>query len=213
MLGLPTGPGQRTLQLANPGDDVARAEVKIITGDTTFAPSALTTITIQPGSTTSVRLTKLLARALDDGAVGVQVTADAPVVASVLTRRPADAAVTVPNTDIRSGAATLLPVVPAKAPAKAGGPVTATAYVSADAAGVVTVQAYDASGQALPDQRVAVQQGHTATIELPKGTAYVLMAPERTTIRASVVVEGDGASVIPMQELLSQGLVPHIEPE
>jgi hypothetical protein len=39
------------------------------------------------------------------------------------------------------------------------------------------------------------------------------MAPERTTIRASVVVEGDGASVIPMQELLSQGLVPHIEPE
>lgn len=213
MLGLPTGPGQRTLQLANPGDDVARAEVKIITGDTTFAPSALTTITIQPGSTTSVRLTKLLARALDDGAVGVQVTADAPVVASVLTRRPADAAVTVPNTDIRSGTATLLPVVPAKAPAKAGGPVTATAYVSADAAGVVTVQAYDASGQALPDQRVAVQQGHTATIELPKGTAYVLMAPERTTIRASVVVEGDGASVIPMQELLSQGLVPHIEPE
>jgi hypothetical protein len=211
LLGLPTGPGKRTLQLANPGDDVARAEVKIITGDTTFAPAALTTVTVQPGSTTTVPMTKVLARALDDGAVGVQVTADGPLVASVLTLGPTDAALTVPNTDIRSGTATLLPVVPAKAPAKAGGPVTATAYVSADAAGVVTVKAYDATGQPLPDQRVGMQQGHTATIELPKGAAYVLVVPERTVIRASVVVQGDGASVVPMQELLTQGLVPHIE--
>jgi hypothetical protein len=213
MLGLPTGPGRRTLQLANPGEDVVRADVRIITGDTTFAPSALTTITVQPGSTTAVPMTKVLALALADGALGIQVTADAPVVASLLTQRPKDAAVTVPNTDIRSGAATLLPVVPAKAPAKAGGPVTATAYVSADAAGVVTVKAYGATGQALPDQRVGVQEGHTATIELPKGAAYVLVTPERTTIRASVVVQGDGASVIALQELLTQGLVPHIQPE
>jgi hypothetical protein len=212
LLGLPIGPGQRTLQLMNPGDDVARAEVKIITGDTTFAPNALTPVTIQPGSTTTVALTKVLARALADGAVGVQVTADAPVVASVLTQLATDAVVTVPDTVIRSGAATLLPVVPAKAPRKAGGPVTATAYVSADAAGVVTVKTYDATGQPLPDQRVGVQQGHTETIRLPRGAAYVHIAPERTTIRAAVVVRGDGASVIPMQELLTQGLVPHIEP-
>jgi hypothetical protein len=212
LLGLPTGPAKRTLQLANPGDDVVRADVKIITDDTTFAPSALTTVTVQPGSTTTVALTKVLARAFADGAVGVQVTADAPVAASVLTQTLTDAIVTVPDTVIRSGAATLLPVVPAKAPPQAGGPVTATAYVSADAAGVITVKAYDAAGQPLPDQRVGLQQGHTATIRLPKGAAYVEIAPERTEIRAAVVVQGDGASVIPMQELLTQGLVPHIEP-
>ena len=131
----------------------------------------------------------------------------------MLTRRPTDTVVTVPDTEIRSGAATLLPVVPAKAPPKAGGPVTATAYVSADAAGVVTVQAYDATGQSLPEQRVAVQQGHTVTVRLPRGAAYAQITPERTVIRAAVVVQGDGASVLPLQELVTQGLVPHIEPD
>jgi hypothetical protein len=213
LLGLPTGPGQRTLQVANPGEDVARAEVKIVTDDTTFAPAALGSVTIQPGSTTTVAMTKVLAKAFADGAVGVQVTADAPVVASMLTQFASDAVVTVPDTEIRSGTATLLPVVPAKAPAKAGGPVTATAYVAADAAGVITVKAYDTAGQPLPDQRVGLQQGHTATIRLPKGAAYVQVTPERTVIRAAVVVQGDGASVLPMQELLTQGLVPHIHPE
>ena len=213
MLGLPTGPGHRTLQVANPGDDVARVEVKIITGDTSFAPAGLDTVTVRPGSTRSVPLTKVLAKALDYGAVGVQVTSDAPVVASVLTELGSDLAVTVPDPEIRSEAATLLPVVPAKAPAKNGGPVRATLQVSADSAGAVTVTAYDVSGQKLPDQRIGLQEGHTEAIELPKGTAYVHLEPERTVIRAAVVLTGDGASVVPMHELLTEGLVPHIQPE
>jgi Family of unknown function (DUF5719) len=212
LLGLPTGPGPRTLQVANPGDDVARAQVKVITGDTTFAPAGLDPVTIQPGSTTTVPLTKVLRKALADGAVGVEVTADAPVVASMLTKLETDAVVTVPDTEIRAGAATLLPVVPATAPAKAGEPVGATVYISADAAGVVTVKTYGARGRPLPDQRIGLQQGQTQAIKLPKGVAYVRLAPERTVIRAAVVVSGNGASVIPMHELLTEGLVPHIQP-
>ena len=114
LIGLPAGKGQRTLQLANPGDDVARAEVKIITGDTSFAPEGLQPITIRAGSTTQVSLTKVLAKALGDGAVGVQVTADAPILASLLSELGTDQAVTVPGEVIRSEAATLLPVASAK---------------------------------------------------------------------------------------------------
>lgn len=213
LLGLPTGPATRTLQVANPGDDVARAQVKIVTGDTTFAPAGLAPVTIQPGATTAVPMSKVLAKALADGAVGVQVVADAPVVASLLTRFKTDSVMTVPDTEIRTGAATLLPVVPAKAPPKDGGPVSATVYISADAAGVVTVEATDASGQPLPDQRIGLQQGQTQAVQLPKGAAYVHLAPERTVIRAAVVVTGDGASVVPLHELLTEGLVPHIQPE
>ena len=212
LIGLPAGKGQRTLQLANPGDDVARAEVKIITGDTSFAPEGLQTITIRAGSTTQVSLTKVLAKALGDGAVGVQVTADAPILASLLTELGTDQAVTVPGEVIRREAATLLPVAPTKAPGKPATPVAATLYVSADSAGAATVTAYDVDGKRLLDKRVGQQEGHTVAVELPRGTAYLSVTPEGTEIRGSVVLTGDGASVIPLHELLTEGLVPHIQP-
>jgi hypothetical protein len=212
LLGLPTGQGTRSLQVANPGEDVVRAQVKIITGDTSFTPAGLATVTIPAGSTTSVSLTKVLAGALADGAVGVQVTADAPVTASVLTDQDTDQAFTVPDPVIREEAATLLPVTPGGKPAKGAIPVTATLYVSADSAGAATVTAYDASGQKLLGKRVGQEQGHTAAVALPKGTAFLRVVPHGTQIRGSVVLTGDGASVVPLHELLTQGLVPQIQP-
>jgi hypothetical protein len=192
-----------------------RAEVKIITGDTSFAPAGLETLSIRPGSTTSVSLTKVLAQALGDGAVGVQVIADAPVAASLLTDLGTDEAITAPDPEIRSETATLLPVAPG-APAgskgKAPTPVSATLYVSADAAGAATVTAYDASGTQLLDQRVGQQEGHTVEVDLPKGTAFVRVVAQGTLIRGAVVLDGDGASVVPLHELLTQGLVPQIRP-
>jgi hypothetical protein len=208
LLGLPTGDGTRTLQLANPGEDVVRAQIKIVTGDTSFTPAGLRPVTIHPGATTTVSLTKVLAKALGDGAVGVEVVADAPVFASVLTRLATDQAVTVPDAVVRSEAATLLPF----ASGKGVTPVKATLYVSADAAGAAIVTAYDASGKQLLDKRVGQQQGHTVPVALPKGTAFLRVTPQGTPIRGAVVLTGDGASVVPMHELLTEGLVPSIRP-
>jgi hypothetical protein len=209
LLGLPAGPGTRTLQVANPGDDVVRAQVKVITGDTSFTPAGMQPVTIQPGSTTTVAMTKVLAKALADGAIGLQVTADAPVLASVVTDLGKDEALTVPDSVVRSEAATLLPV----ATGKGATPVKATLYLSADSAGAATVTAYDASGRRLLDQRTGQQQGHTVAVPLPTGTAFLRVKPESTLVRAAVVLAGDGASVVPLHELLTQGLVPHIRPE
>jgi hypothetical protein len=220
LIGLPKGPAgttvKRTLQVANPGADVVRAQVKIITGDTSFTPAGIAPISVQPGSTASLSLTQVLDKAISDGALGVEVTADAPVTASLLSDLGTDEAITVPDSVVRDQAATLLPVAPTQAPGKPAGKapasITATLYLSADSAGAATVTAYDASGQQLFDQRVAQQKGHTVPVDLPKGTAYLRVVPDGTQIRGSVVIAGDGASVIPLQELLTRGLVPQISP-
>ncbi|HEX4471077.1 MAG TPA: DUF5719 family protein [Nocardioides sp.] len=216
LIGLPSGAGTRTLQVANPGDDVVRAQVKIITGDTSFAPAGVDPISVAPGATTALPLTKVLAKAMADGALGVEVTADGPVTASLLTDLGTDEAITVPDPVVREAAATLLPVVAPPAPGAPAGktttPVSPTLYLAADAAGSASVTAYDAAGQQLLSQRVAQQQGHTVAVDLPKGTAYLRVVPHGTLVRGSVVLTGDGATVIPLHELLTRGLVPQISP-
>lgn len=208
MLGLPLGPGRRSLQLSNPGEDVVRAQVKVVTGDTSFAPKGLDTITVQAGTTTEVPLTKALGQALADGALGVAVEADGPVTGSVVTSLDDGRVLTVPDDEVQDEAATLIPV----AAGKGATPVQARVLLAADSAGATTVTAYDATGQQVLRKRVAAQQGHTAVVPLPKGAAYVDVTPTNTRIRGAVVLTGHGAAVIPLHELLTQGLVPQISP-
>lgn len=211
LLGLPAGHGTRFLQLANPGQDVVRAEIQVITSDTRFTPKGLEPVSVAPGTTASVTLTKALAQALGDGAVGVAVTADGPITASLLTQLASDRALTVPDPTITHEAATLLPTLPGKGK-KHTGATTATLHVAADAAGAARVTAYDASGAKLTSRTVGLEQGRVAEVTLPRGTAFLDVVPQRTTIRASVLVAGDGATVVPLHELLTQGLVPQIWP-
>ena len=208
LLGLPAGLGTRTLQLGNPGTDVVRVQVKVVTGDTSFAPAGLGTTSVKAGATTSVNLTQVLDKALADGALGVEVVADGPVTSSLLTDVGNDLAVTVPDTVIHDRAVTLLPV----STGTKATPVVATLYVSADSAGAATVSAYDSSGHRLLGKRVGQQQGHTVAVRLPRGTAYLSVEPDGTDLRAAVALTGDGASVIPLHELLTRGLVPQIAP-
>ena len=208
MLGLPLGAGTRTLQLANPGDGVVRAQVKVVTGDTSFAPKGLDAISVPPGSTTEVPLSKALAGALDDGALGVAVEADGPVTGSVVTSLDDGRVVTVPDDVVQDEAATLLPV----ATGKGATPVRAQVLLAADSSGATTVTAYDASGKRVLRKRVAAQQGHTAVVALPRGAAYVEVVPTSTQVRGAVVLNGQGAAVIPLHELLTKGLVPQISP-
>jgi hypothetical protein len=213
MYGLPTGPGHRTLQIANPGEEVVRAQIKVITGDTTFAPSGLDTVSVPPGTTASVPMTQVLAQPLRDGAVGVEVVADGPVTSSVLTQLATDEALTVPDPVVRRESATLLPVAAvAGAHGKKPVPVTPTLLLAADSAGAARVTAYDANGSQLLDRRVGLQEGNTASVTLPRGTAYLQVVPDGILLRGSVVLTGDGAAVVPLDELLTQGLVPQIRP-
>ncbi len=210
LLGLPSGSGARTLRLANPGDNVVRPQIKIVTGDTSFTPDGLAPVSVPPGATIQVSLTQVLGQALKDGALGVSVQADQPLTASLATSLAKDLVLTVPATDVTAQAATLLPVAQGRAAKKSQ--VTSTLQLSADAAGATVVTAYDASGTQVLHRTVAQQQGRTATVRLPSGAAFVQVEPRRTPVRGAVVVTGDGATVIPLTELLTQGLVPQISP-
>ena len=56
---------------------MVRAQVKVVTGDTSFTPDGLDPVSVPPGSTAPVPLTAELGKALRDGALGVAVEADA----------------------------------------------------------------------------------------------------------------------------------------
>ncbi len=210
LLGLPTGAGTRTLALANPGDNVVRAQVKVVTADTSFTPDGLAPVSVPPGATVEVPLSAELAKALADGALGVSVEADEPLTASLTTSLAGDRVITVPAADVTAQAATLLPV--ATGPAAKKSPVQARLLLSADAAGSAQVTAYDASGQRVLRKTVASQRGHTVALALPRGTGFVQVVPRGTPVRGAVVLSGDGATVVPLSELLTQGLVPQISP-
>lgn len=212
LLGLPTGQGERTLQLTNPGDNVVRAQIKVVTGDTSFVPDGLDPVSVPPGSTIRVPLTVELGKALNDGALGVSVESDQPITASLLTSLTKDRVLTVPDDDVTAEAATLLPVV--TGPGARKNQVSARLLLSADAAGSAEVTAYDASGSQVLKRTFASEQGHTVTVDLPRGTAFVHVLPRRTPVRGAVLVSSDtaGATVIPLTELLTQGLVPQISP-
>jgi hypothetical protein len=206
LLGLPGGAGKRTLEVANPGSDVVRVQVEIVTGDTRFVPKGLKPMVVAPGATANLSLGQAIGSALHDGAVGIALHADAPVTASVVTSSATDRVVTVPDQPFRDEAATLLPVV-----AGHGSPhVSGTVYLSADAAGSATVTAYDASGKRLLHQVAALQQGRTVSVRLPQDASYLHVSPSGTRVQGAVLVDGSGATVIPLSELLTKGLVPRI---
>ena len=189
---------------------MVRAEVRIVTGDTSFVPAGLKPVTIAPGSTLALSLTSELGKALKDGAVGVAVQATGPITTSLRTTLAGDRVLTVPDDVITQEAATLLPVVTGKTAKQHQ--VSAQVLLAADAAGAVTVTAYDASGTRILHRTVGTQKGRTLSIDLPAGAALVDVVPQRTKVNGSVVVTGKGATVIPLHELLVKGLVPQISP-
>ncbi len=94
---------------------MVRAEVKVVTADTGFTPDGLAPVSVPPGATVRVPLSKELGKALADGALGVSVEADEPLTASLLTTLDGDRVLTVPAADVTAEAATLIPVATGKA--------------------------------------------------------------------------------------------------
>jgi hypothetical protein len=77
---------------------------------------------------------------------------------------------------------------------------------------VAEVAAYDAGGKRLRQEKVELTDGSGAVVDLPRGTALVRVTPRRTEVAASVVVKGDGATVVPLRPLVRFGLVPDVRP-
>jgi hypothetical protein len=201
LLGLARGQGARTLVLGNPGASELRAEIKIVTPRSVFSPSGVEPVRVAPGTSQKLTLSSLLEDATDKGAIGLVVSANGPVTTTLRQVVDGDVSLLAPAEPVSSSTAVVVP------PGR-------KRLVLADpaAVGAATVTALAADGEQLSSERLELKPGTGANIELPDEAALVVLTPERTSVRAAVLVVGDGNAVVRMRELVRTGLVPDVRP-
>ncbi len=201
LLGLPGGRGTRTLTLTNPGEDQARVSLKLVTEESTFAPADLKQVQVRPGSLVNVHLDKILAREVRRGTVGVQVEASQPVTATLTSLVGGDLAVAQNAPATGDSASVLLP----------SGDRTVL-LAGATTTGLATLTFRGADGDAQGEEQVEVTPGRAFAVEVPRRAVVATLVVARTTLSAAVLVEGEGAVVLPFLSPAEVGLVPAVRP-
>ena len=85
LVGLGGKQGDRVLAVANPGDDEVRVTLRVVTKESEFTPAGLEELTVPPGGTTSVDLSRVLGSRAARGAIGLRLDSSLPVTASMRT--------------------------------------------------------------------------------------------------------------------------------
>lgn len=203
LLGVARGDGDRVLVLGNPGADEVRAEIRIVTPRSVFAPTDLEPVVVPPGTTKPVTLSALLGDAADQGAIGILVESTGAVTANLRQTVGDDLSEVAPAAPIATPTAVVVPAGRAR-----------LLLAGAAGVGVATVTSLDATGQELATETVELVPGTGATVALPQGTALVTLTPERTSVRAALLVADGkaGVAVVQLRELQVDGLVPAVRP-
>lgn len=201
LLGLPPGGGSRTLTLANDGDNEVRASVRFVTEDSVFAPEGVDDVRVPPQSATRVSLASALASKSAHGVIGLEITSSEPVTATLRNLVGGDLSHTVAGTPLQTGTSVLVPPGSKQ-----------VVLAGAHRVGAVTVVALSASGKQLASSRAGVRPGRGAVVTVPSRAALLQVAPQGTGVRASVVVTGAGAAVVPLVDPVLNGLIPAVGP-
>lgn len=201
LLGLPPGTGRRTLVLANPGVDEARAKVRIVTAESVFAPQGVAEIRLAPESVKRVPLTRVLSAAIQEGALGIVVETTSPVTATLRSFVEGDLSHAVAGTRVSTPTTVIVP-----------GGVQRLVLADAKAVGVATVVARSLAGKVLATTRVELTPGRGAVVKLPEKTVLLTITPRRTSFIGAVLVIGEGASVVRLRELVRSDLIPDVRP-
>lgn len=201
LLGLARGAGERTLVLGNPGADEVRAELKVVTPRSLFTPAGAEPVRVAPGTTQKVTLSALLEDAAAKGGIGLLVEATGPVTAALRQVVDDDLSLLAPAPQLASTAAVVLPSGRKR-----------LLLAAPDAVGVATVTATSADGEEMLSERVDLVPDTGANIELPEPAVLITVAPERTSVRAAVLLVGEGTAAVPLREPLRTGLVPDVRP-
>jgi hypothetical protein len=201
LLGLARGEGEDTLVVSNPGEDEARVELRIVTEDASFVPEGQEELRVSPGSVETVTLTETLRQQVADGALGLQLVSTAPVTTTLRSTIGDDLVHAPVATPTAAATTALLPPGEAR-----------LVLARAGKAGVAVVASYDARGRELGEERIELRNGTGGTVDLPEGTRLVRVTPRRTDVAGSVVVTGQGATVVPLREVVRSSLIPDVRP-
>jgi hypothetical protein len=202
VVGVGTTPADRTLTLANPGDSEERVALKLVSGESEFAPSGLEEITLAPASVSEVDLSGVLRGRTAEGVQALRLEATGPVTASLRTQTPGDLAFAVAGPTVTDEAALALP-----------GGSKRLVVAGAEAPGVLTLEAWDEDGDAVVNERrVEIDPATAARIRLPDEAVLARVTLERTGAVLSLEVEDRGLSLQPLVQLVTTSLVPDVRP-
>lgn len=203
ILGLAPGSGERRLVVANPGTDEVRAELRVVTPDSTFVPAGVEPVSVPPESSIQVHLQDVLQSEAAEGALGVQLTSSAPLTATLRQLAGEDLAFAVPVPQITARTAAVVPD---------GGQARLLLGGAADDASVAYV-VRGLEGRELTRGTVELTPGTAREIRLPQGARRIAVQTDGATVRGALMVSGaDGATVLPLHELVRTALLPHVEP-
>lgn len=202
LLGVERGAGERTLVLANAGQDEARVKINLVTAESEFAPTGVEDVTVAPGSTRTVELGNLLRSGQAEGVLGLRLDSEVPVTATLRTVRGRRVQHTVGASAIREQAATVVP--------GGGG---ALVLGGAEGTSTVTVTQRAASGKEVEVTQVTVRDGAAVRVALTRSTGFVHLAVNGKPVRAAVVAGvGAPAQVRVLEELPTTAAVPDVRP-
>lgn len=202
LLGVAPGHGSRLLTVANPTDKQVEATVRLVSGNSVFTPDDVPTLDIPPQSVSRVDVSKAVESAHAGGIVGVDVVATGAVTAALRSFVGGDLSLAARSGGVSSPTTVLVPRGAKEL--LVGGAVSS---------GAVTVVSRDASGAQLATKRVAISPQQGVSVSLPSGAARVDVTPERTAVRAVLMVHGaGGVATVPLRSLRTTSTVPFVKP-
>lgn len=202
LLGLPDGVQDPAVVVANTSDSASRVALRLVTEESTFSPTDLEEVVVDPESVRRFSLARLLGSDVADGVIGIEVVTSQPVTATFRGRVGGDLVTVVPQAPVT--ATTLVPVAAPGARLVLGG---------ASALGTVEVTAYDDAGREVGSRVVELAPEVAAQVAVPRTAVLVRLVPTGTTVRGSLLLRSeDGAAAVPLRELARQGLVPDVRP-
>ncbi len=190
--------------LFNPGEDEARATIRVVSDKTVFTPAGLDDVVIPPRAVRQVALARVLTKAAADGALGLEVVSAQPLVASVRLLGD-DLGLVAPSTTVDQNQP-VTSVVPE-------GP-KSLVLAGAIRAGVVRVTAVDADGRVLLDEEpveVGADRGHE--LKLPAGAVLVTVEAKNTPIAGTVMLTGDRIGELRLRPAELNAEIPVVRPE
>ncbi len=202
VVGVGATAADRTLTVANPGDSEVRVALKLVSGESEFAPSGIEEITLAPASVSEVDLGGVLRGRTAEDVQAIRLDASGPVTASLRTQTADDLALSAAGPTVTGSTAVALPAG-AKRLVVAG----------ASVPGVVVLEAWDQSGApVVRERRVELDPATAARIRLPDEAVLALVKIERTGAVVSLEVTDRGSSVLPLTQLATTSEVPDVRP-
>ncbi|BBH16516.1 hypothetical protein Back2_08030 [Nocardioides baekrokdamisoli] len=198
LLGVPHA-ARHTLTVANPGADQVTATIRLVTKSSMFAPAKFTGIPVPGNGVATADLSAILAGAKD--VIGIEVDAPSPITASLASIVGNDLAITGADPLLTAEGGTVVPDG------------NKTVVIGAAAvAGSVNVIARDSSGKVVFRSAVPVTTMGAVSVTLPTSASLVQIQTNRISLRAAIVVTGNGAVVVPVGRVIRVSSVPYVRP-